>query len=546
MKTIRSLVVPLAILIGVAYGYSRDVGAVPVHSDELVQLWLSQDLMQAMFGLGQPVSSEEAPDHAALNQPLMPFLLGVSRLVQGYGEDQIVAPEDQAGRLPLSVSPALAAARMSAIVLTALTASLLFALGRRFGGWPTGLIAAGLFALNPVTLLHGRRALPETLLLAAMAAAALALVHLGLRVHRAWRRQRDAAVALEVTSTAAPEWSAQQMRIETAREREQSWRPPNMPSLMPPNQAALPAAETRDIVVAAPEQDPAPRPKVVMPSPVAGPRWQAEQMRIKTAWDPDPTPGSTRPGHRLSLSSAWSAGWRGALGAGVLIGLAMGGRLIGAVMAGVAVGALIWILWPRVETGLARVAAALALSAVCLSVALATWVVVNPGLVSNPLGGAQILIQNRIDAVTLAPLQERSGLWLTDPLARMQAAARSIFFAPPLIDAAAPPDWDVQRSNPYFSLPLTAPWPQPWAGIVALCAVGLGVAAAVNRARRGGVAAIVMLLWLGAVFLGLAFAVPVDVQSRFMPLLPPACVLAAFGLTALISARGDLRALGRA
>jgi len=45
--------------------------------------------------------------------------------------------------------------------------------------------------------------------------------------------------------------------------------------------------------------------------------------------------------------------------------------------------------------------------------------------------------------------------------------------------------------------------------------------------------------------MGLALAVPVDSQSRYLPLLPPASVLAAFGLTALISARGDLRALGR-
>lgn len=556
MKAIRSFLLPFAIFLGLAYFYSLDLAAVPYHPDETSQLVMSRDVARNWLELswlpGEAVTAETRL--RLLDAPLTRLVLGLSWLVQGYRPSDVVATDWQwgatweANAAAIPSAGLLVAARMGPVILTALTAALLYQLGTRLGGWPTGLLAAGLFALNPLVLLHGRRAMAEPALMLATTASAVAVAEMGRALHTAWRRQRDGAVALEVEAQAPPEWTAQQMRIETAREREQNWLPAGLqaPSLMPPERPALPEPENLSLMTIEPGRATEGGRRVVMPSPVAKPRWQADQMRIGNTGEPEPIPGSNRPGHRLSLSSAWAVTWPGALWAGVAVGLAACAKQTGAVMLIAAWVALAWIVWPRVKTGLDRLVVIVGLSALVALPAVAVFFVLNPVLYGDPIAGASEMVRLRQDLLAQQLAVNDPQVVLADPLARLQAAFRSVWFA-------APQPWDATvyldqlqpQADAYFARPLAAGWPQPWTGIVAVCLTGLGLAAAINRARHGAVSAGVTLAWLVAIAAGLSLTIPMDWQRYFLPLLPPLAVLAGYGIVALVGARGDLRALGR-
>lgn len=518
MKRIRPYLTPLLIFLGLAFAYRLDLGSLPIHPAEVTELALSR------VAISSPLATD-SPDRL-LNDPLTPLVVGLSWLAHGYTPDQIDA----------SPTPGLlAAARTGPAMLTALAAAFLFWIGWRLGGWPTGLLAAALFAAHPLILLDGRRALSETVMTSTATLAAASLLLLGRDLHRAWRRQRDAAVAFEVEPAGPPMWDSAQMRIETAAERERNALP-DLPQLTAPDRRRLPSPQPREIIVVDPERDPVPSRRVVMPSPVAAPRWQASQMRVGTAEPPEPIPGSTRPGHRLAFETAWRAGWPAALLTGLAIGLSLAAGSTGLALLLAALVALAWIVWPRIQPGRANALTMAALGALILALALLVGFASRPALYPDPIGGLQTLIRLRQEAW----LQQAAGdpaTILADPLARAQAMARQLFF-----EAPRPTDSAV---GAYVALPWTGAWPQPWAGIVGLSAFGLGVAAAIRRSRQGAVAAIVSLAWLGALVIALSLSVGLDQQRAFLQLLAPASLLAAYGVTALIEARGDLRELGR-
>ncbi len=554
MRTLRSFALPIALFIGLAYFYSLDLAVVPYHPDETSQLVMSRDVARNWLDLawrpGLPVTPEVRL--RLLDAPLTRYVLGLSWLVQGYRFDDVVATDWQwgatweANAAAVPSTGLLTAARVGPTLLTALTAALLYRLGTRLGGWPTGLLAALVFGLNPLVLLHGRRAMAEPALMFATTAAAVAAAEMGRALHAAWRRQRDGAVALEVEAAAPAEWTAQQMRIETASARERDWLPPGMPSLMPPDRPALPQPDPLSIVPIDPKQALAGTRRVVLPSPVAAPRWQAKQMRIGNTAEAEPIPGSTRPGHRLSLSSAWAVGWPGALWIGLFVGLSASAKQTGAVMLIAAWLAVAWVIWPRVTTGFGRLLAIVGFCALTLLSAAAVFFVLNPILFGDPVNAAREMIRLRQELLVQQLTVNDPAVVLADPLSRLPAMLRTIWFdAPTTWDAPVYLDQLRPLADRYFAQPLTAGWPQPWSGIVAACAFGLGLAAAVNRARRGAVSGGVVLAWLVALVAGLMLTIPLDWQRYFVPLAPVFSLLSAYGLVALIAARGDLRALGR-
>lgn len=554
MRTLRAIALPIAIVIGLAYFYSLDLGGVPYHPDETSQLVMSRDIARNWFDLawrpGQPVTPEIRL--RLLDAPLTRYVLGLSWLAQGYRFDDVVATDWQwgatweANAAAVPSTGLLTAARIGPALLTALTAGLLYRLGSRLGGWPTGLLAALAFGLNPLVLLHGRRAMAEPALMFATTAAAVAVSEMGRALHAAWRRQRDGAVALEAEAAAPAEWSAQQMRIDTARARERDWRPPGMPSLMPPDRPALPQPDPLSIVPVDPKQALAGARRVGLPSPVASPRWQAQQMRIGNTAEAEPIPGSTRPGHRLSLSGAWAVGWPGALWIGLFVGLSASAKQTGAVMLIAAWMAVAWIVWPRVTTGFGRLIAIGGFCALTLLSTAAVFFILNPVLFGDPVSAAREMIQLRQDLLAQQLAVNDPISVLSDPLSRLPAMLRTIWFdAPSTWDAPVYLDQLRPLAERYFTQPVTAGWPQPWSGIVAACTFGLGLTAAINRARRGAVSGGVVLAWLVALIAGLMLTIPLDWQRYFVPLLPAFSLLSAYGVVALIAARGDLRALGR-
>ncbi len=515
MNRLRSFALPLLVFVGLAVYYGLSLAALPAHPVE------TQQLSASRAAWADPIGSASVNGEGTL----VPIIFGAGWRVVGFAPEAIGAAPDPA---------LLAAARFGPALLTALAAALLAWMGTRLGGWPTGLLAAAAFALHPLILLDGRRLFPETIETALATVAAAALVMLGRDLHRAWRRQRNAAAAFEAEKSGPPQWDSSQMRIETTRERDQKW-VPNSSLLDAPDQRQLPAPNGQ-IEVYEPRREVSRQRRTVMPSPVEAPRWQARQMRVGMSRPPEPIPGSTRPGHRLTFAATWHAGWLAALVAGLAIGISLAAGPAGVALLLAALVALVWIVWPRVVLGQDRLRALGALGALLVAMALLVGFVLSPVLWRDPPGGLQNLFRLRQAGVLAQGAADPTAL-LADPVMRLQAMTRTVFF-----DAPQATD---QPSSDYVPMPWTGAWPQPWAGIVGLSLFGLGLAAAIRRSRRGVVTAVVALAWLVSLMLLLMLTAGLDHPRAFLSLMPPLTLLAAYGVTALVEARGDLRELGR-
>lgn len=143
---------------------------VPFHPDESTHLFTSQDWEL----YGNPTVAWRAEGSADLMQhyrlidaPFSRYTVGFTRALLGFAP----LPNDwnwsltwdenaERGALP---SPALLwVGRFPALLWLLITPALLFQLGQRLGGEGTGLLAAVLYALNALILLHARRAMSES------------------------------------------------------------------------------------------------------------------------------------------------------------------------------------------------------------------------------------------------------------------------------------------------------------------------------------------------------------------------------------------------
>lgn len=181
------------------------VGGVPFHPDETSLLFQSRDF-EALFrdplslahNPGSPLDRTAA--YRALNAPLPKYVLGAGRSAASYGPDTVDTDwrweqswqrNLQRGALP--PAGALLGARIASTVMLVLALITVYLIGKRLGGWPAGLIAAALLGTNPLTLIHGRRAMAEGTLLLAVGLAVLAALDAR---RRPWLAGLAAAVAL--------------------------------------------------------------------------------------------------------------------------------------------------------------------------------------------------------------------------------------------------------------------------------------------------------------------------------------------------------------
>ena len=98
-------------------------------------------------------------------------------------------------------------ARLAVALLGALTIALVYLIGRRLGGTAAGLIAAGLFAIYPVTIFFTGKLMSEPLATLTLAGAVLAFFWAGDR-GRAWWAWALPGVLLGLTAFARPEYLA--------------------------------------------------------------------------------------------------------------------------------------------------------------------------------------------------------------------------------------------------------------------------------------------------------------------------------------------------
>ncbi|MCC6905508.1 MAG: phospholipid carrier-dependent glycosyltransferase [Anaerolineae bacterium] len=167
-------------------------GAVPFHADEATQMFMSRD-WEAL--IRQPASlfyAAEPPDadlqaERLMVAPLPRYGIGLVLSSVGYAPavrpaqawNWLASPEHNRAEGLVPVPAMLNTARLVASVMLALAVAGIFILGRLYGGRLPAYVASALLVLNPVLLLHGRRAMAEGPLtgftLLALAAAAIYL-----------------------------------------------------------------------------------------------------------------------------------------------------------------------------------------------------------------------------------------------------------------------------------------------------------------------------------------------------------------------------------
>lgn len=149
------------------------VGMASFHGDEAMQITMSQDYVSAFTQLGSlavhPPYEIDSPEWLRLiNGSVNRYTIGLSWQVSGIGLSELpdiwqwpLSYEENVARGNRPSDAALLAARMPSAIFLALSAAVMFGIGWQLGGRWLAYVASGLYALNPVILLNGRRAMQE-------------------------------------------------------------------------------------------------------------------------------------------------------------------------------------------------------------------------------------------------------------------------------------------------------------------------------------------------------------------------------------------------
>jgi Dolichyl-phosphate-mannose-protein mannosyltransferase len=188
------------------------VAITPFHGDEAMQITMSRDYFTA-FVKRQPELLPVSPPYAVDTDPWLRLIngsinrygIGLSLQVAGYSEGDLpglwqwpLSVEDNVARGSRPTQAVLNVSRISSALFLALSVPLLFAIGWQLAGRPTAFIASGLYALHPVLLLNGRRAMMEGSLLFFGLLTIMLAVLIG-RGHKGWRLWLALGVASGLT-----------------------------------------------------------------------------------------------------------------------------------------------------------------------------------------------------------------------------------------------------------------------------------------------------------------------------------------------------------
>jgi hypothetical protein len=177
MKTQSSVLRPhdFLFLLLLATYIVAGMALVPFHGDEATQIYMSRDyayqLLQRDLSLvtyrDPPVSAQEQ-DLRLLNGTINKYLIGLSWHLVGFSVDDLNEQWDWGGDWNYNQqnnhAPSealLLVSRIPSTLLLAAGAVAMFGLGWQLGGRPAAYLAALFYALNPVLLLNGRRAMME-------------------------------------------------------------------------------------------------------------------------------------------------------------------------------------------------------------------------------------------------------------------------------------------------------------------------------------------------------------------------------------------------
>jgi hypothetical protein len=166
-------------LCGLAFYVFAGMMLVSFHGDETNHIFNSHDYATLFIHqrpqdlLVYDLRGSDAAFLRILDSSVARYSIGLSWHLAGLSEDDLPKSgwnwtqryrENVAEGLRPSY-PLLYAARLSSTVYLAGSIIVMFAMGWQFGGRPVAYLASGLYALNPVILLNGRRALQEGSLL---------------------------------------------------------------------------------------------------------------------------------------------------------------------------------------------------------------------------------------------------------------------------------------------------------------------------------------------------------------------------------------------
>jgi hypothetical protein len=175
---LRSLLSILWLLLLIGY-ILAGVPITPFHGDEAMQITMSADYDTA-FIQREPAALMVAPPYAIdspawlrlINGSVNRYLIGLSWHLAGFSVNDLppiwqwpVSYDDNVGQGNRPSQALLIASRWPSALLLCMSVVVMFGIGYGVGGWPVALFTSGLYALHPVILLNGRRAMQEGALL---------------------------------------------------------------------------------------------------------------------------------------------------------------------------------------------------------------------------------------------------------------------------------------------------------------------------------------------------------------------------------------------
>jgi 4-amino-4-deoxy-L-arabinose transferase-like glycosyltransferase len=174
-QNLRRFFIDLIWLLALAIFVLAGSNLAPFHGDEAMQITMSRDYKTAFID-GQPGALAVSPPYTIDSEPWLRLIngsvnrytIGLSWHLAGLGESDLpsvwqwaLSYDDNVVRGSLPSDTLLYSARIPSSLFLALSVAVMFAIGWNLKGRGLAYFVSGLYALNPIILLNGRRAMQE-------------------------------------------------------------------------------------------------------------------------------------------------------------------------------------------------------------------------------------------------------------------------------------------------------------------------------------------------------------------------------------------------